>query len=120
MYYSIHLSLTEPAQQRRIIFRQRRIYKNLSLEEKEMKKAFALLLSLCMAAGLLAGCGDSGTTSADNSSAGAISAAGAAKIDFPQKEIKVIVPWDAGGGNDVAARELQSVIKELYDVDIVI
>lgn len=32
--------------------------------------------------------------------------------DFPKKEITMIVPWNAGGGNDVAARKLQVILKE--------
>lgn len=43
-----------------------------------------------------------------------------AEIDFPTKEIKLIVPWNAGGANDVAARQLQPIFKDLFGVDLVV
>lgn len=39
---------------------------------------------------------------------------------FPAKEITLIIPFKAGGAFDVMARTLQPIIKEMYDVDIVV
>lgn len=74
------------------------------MEEKEMKKVLALLLALVMVAALVA-CGQKKSSSESN---------------FPTKEITVIVPWNAGGGNDIAARELQPIFKSMFNVDLVI
>ena len=35
-----------------------------------------------------------------------------AQVAFPSKEIKFIVPWNAGGSNDIAARELAQLLNE--------
>ena len=76
-----------------------------------MKKILGVALSLVMVLALGTGCGgDSGSNGSD----------GTPKVDFPTKEIKVIVPWNAGGGNDVAARELQPIFKDMFGVDLVI
>lgn len=32
--------------------------------------------------------------------------------DFPSKEIRLVVPWNAGGSNDIAARALASILAE--------
>ena len=42
---------------------------------------------------------------------GLASAAGAQSA-FPQREITFIVPWNAGGSNDIMARALQPILKE--------
>jgi tripartite-type tricarboxylate transporter receptor subunit TctC len=43
----------------------------------------------------------------------------AAQSNFPQREITFIVPWNAGGSNDVAARALQPLLKE-HGINIVV
>lgn len=43
-----------------------------------------------------------------------------AAADFPRKAITLIVPWNPGGANDVAARALQPIFKEKSGVDLVI
>jgi tripartite-type tricarboxylate transporter receptor subunit TctC len=51
-----------------------------------------------------------------------LSAAGSAAVaeqGFPQREITFIVPWNAGGSNDVLARALQPLLRE-QGVNIVI
>ena len=69
-----------------------------------MKKILALVLALCMTACLVAcNTGSEGEAS-----------------DYPTKSIKVIVPWNAGGGNDIAARQLQPIFKEMFDAELVI
>lgn len=39
---------------------------------------------------------------------------------YPKKEITLIVPFAAGGAFDVMARTIQPVLKEKYDVDIIV
>jgi len=39
---------------------------------------------------------------------------------FPSKEITIIVPWNAGGGNDLMARKLQAVLQEEMEVAVVV
>jgi tripartite-type tricarboxylate transporter receptor subunit TctC len=41
-------------------------------------------------------------------------------VDYPTKEITLIVPWNPGGTNDLMARALQPVFKEMYNVDLVV
>lgn len=41
-------------------------------------------------------------------------------VDFPKREIKLIVPWSAGGANDINARFLQQIFKDKFDVDLVV
>lgn len=60
------------------------------------KKALALVLALAMSMALIA-CGQKDTPS-NNANDGQ-----SGQTDFPQKSINVIVPWNAGGGNDIAA-----------------
>ena len=40
--------------------------------------------------------------------------------NFPRKEIKVIVPYAPGGAFDLAVRNLQPILKEKYDVNIIV
>ena len=77
------------------------------------KKALALVLALAMSMALIA-CGQKDTPS-NNANDGQ-----SGQTDFPQKSINVIVPWNAGGGNDIAARELQPIFKDMFGVDLVI
>ena len=84
-----------------------------------MRKLFGLALGMAMAASLTAcGSGNQGraaqttakaeeTTqkeaSAETTAADA-KADSSADIDYPTKDITIIVPFDAGGGNDIPAR----------------
>jgi tripartite-type tricarboxylate transporter receptor subunit TctC len=45
--------------------------------------------------------------------------AGFAQSNFPQRDITLIVPWNAGGSNDVAARALDPLLRE-HGIKIVI
>jgi tripartite-type tricarboxylate transporter receptor subunit TctC len=47
------------------------------------------------------------------------STAGLAQSNFPQRDITLIVPWNAGGSNDVAARALDPLLRE-HGIKIVI
>ena len=42
----------------------------------------------------------------------AVSLAASAADPFPAKEIKLVVPWNAGGSNDIAARQLAQLLAE--------
>ncbi len=97
------------------------------------RKFVALLLAVFMVM-MIAGCG--GT--AEQSSAAALSSSDASSgtsalqaasaveggikkpADFPKREITWIVPFAAGGAFDTMARTLQPILKEMYDVDIVV
>jgi len=74
-----------------------------------MKRSAILVLVLCLVAMTAIGCSNGGNAGQKN-----------AALDYPTKEITVIVPWNAGGANDVAARQLQPIFKEMFDVDLVI
>ena len=43
---------------------------------------------------------------------GAACLAAAAQDPFPSKEIRLVVPWNAGGSNDIAARQLAAILAE--------
>jgi tripartite-type tricarboxylate transporter receptor subunit TctC len=43
---------------------------------------------------------------------GATCFAAAAQDSFPSKEIRLVVPWNAGGSNDIAARQLSAILAE--------
>ncbi|WP_337471320.1 tripartite tricarboxylate transporter substrate binding protein [Acidaminococcus intestini] len=66
--------------------------------KRQLKLTAALLGALCIA---LTGCG--GKDSKDTKSGAA---------NWPNKQIKVIVPWSAGGGSDLAARTLMPYLEK--------
>lgn len=77
---------------------------------KKMKKFLALILSLAMIASLAAcggqteQAGDSGSESGDGATS--------TELSFQEKDITIIVPFDAGGGNDIVARVIAKVAME--------
>lgn len=77
------------------------------------RRMLAVLMCLMMTAGLI-GCGSSGGKEEGDE--------GNKKEDsgYPEKAITIIVPWSAGGGNDIAARELQPIFKEKFGAEVVI
>lgn len=92
-----------------------------------MRKLFGLALGLAMAASLTAcGSGNQGgaaqttakaeeTTQKEASTettAADAKADSSADIDYPTKDITIIVPFDAGGGNDILARILSKTAME--------
>lgn len=75
---------------------------------KKMKKFLALILSLAMMASLAA-CGGQTEQSGDSGNS-ADETSG--ELDFPNKDITIIVPFDAGGGNDIVGRVIAKVAME--------
>lgn len=67
-----------------------------------MKKTLTLILTMILVAALAA----------------TAFAAGAA--DFPKKEITIIVPWNAGGTNDMMARGMQPIFMDMFGVNLVV
>lgn|SRR5690554_2505554 len=47
-----------------------------------------------------------------------ISTPAAAK--FPEKDIQFIIPWNAGGSNDIAARQLQNIMQKQAGVGLIV
>lgn len=77
-----------------------------------MKRMMALLMVLAMIFALTA-CG--GKSSSDESSGNAASSSGSpaeVKNDFPEKDIKLLVPFAAGGGLDITTRIICNNISE--------
>ena len=79
-----------------------------------MKRLLAVIMSAAMAISLCACSGSSGsstqTTPAQASAQGEDT--DAAKLDYPTKDITIVVPFDAGGGNDIYARIIAKVAME--------
>lgn len=67
-----------------------------------VKKMAALLLSAALTVGLLASCSDS-STGADASTS--------SQVDYPTKDITVIIPKNPGGGTDVSTRGIVEFMK---------
>lgn len=109
------------------------------------RKLLSFVLAGALAATALTGCGSSsssggsaaeadaketggGNSTANSSSDGAEKAEASGENGdavvfpdgYPNKEIKLIVPFAAGGAFDVMARTLQPVLKEKYDVDLIV
>ena len=79
-----------------------------------MKKFLALVLSLLMVLALAA-CGDSGadtSTPADSGDSTDASETQETTLDFPTDDITLVVPFDAGGGNDIYGRIIAKVAME--------
>lgn len=50
----------------------------------------------------------------------AIAGAHAAPDNFPDRSIRFIIPWNAGGSNDIAARELQQIVAEQQKITLIV
>jgi tripartite-type tricarboxylate transporter receptor subunit TctC len=40
--------------------------------------------------------------------------------DFPQRDIQFVIPWNAGGSNDIAARQLQNIMQQQSGVNLIV
>lgn len=67
-----------------------------------MRKLMALVMSVVMACMFLTGCGSSSSK------------------EFPSKEIKLIVPFGAGGGTDALARKLAEIVEKQSGVSLIV
>ncbi len=85
-----------------------------------MKKKVALLLSLTMILFFTACAGESSSGQASSAAAApAVSESGsssAADLDYPKDSVEFIVPWSAGGANDLYARVLSEGFLNLTGV----
>ncbi len=72
-----------------------------------MRKMISSLV-IIIAVVALVGCGKSNETSQEE------------EVDFPTKDIKVIVPKDPGGGTDIVARGLVEYTKDKFDKNIIV
>lgn len=79
-----------------------------------MKKRMAVLLCAGLAAISLAGCSGTGKKAETPAAAQAAGTDTAKKTDFPKKNIKIIVPYDAGGGVDITTRVLAEAAGKDY------
>lgn len=81
-----------------------------------MRKKMMALLCVGLAALSIAGCssGKTGTKAPAEANAGGGAATSAKSTDFPKKNIKVIVPYDAGGGVDITTRILSEAAGKDY------
>lgn len=83
-----------------------------------VRRSFSLILVIAMMAVMLAACGNSAApaaTTAAPADATQSAAAGdttAAALNFPTKDITLVVPFDAGGGNDIYGRIIAKVAME--------
>lgn len=86
-----------------------------------MKKFLALALSLVLVLALAACGGNSGSkepagsaSGSSSGSSGSSDAAGSqgAELAFPEKDITLVVPFDAGGGNDIYGRIIAKIAME--------
>lgn len=84
-----------------------------------MKKLVALLLVIALFAVCLSAC--SGTPANDKTPAdtgGAISSE-TPEIDYPTKNMRMIIPQNAGGDTDVVGRKLASMLEEKLGVSVI-
>lgn len=85
----------------------------------KFQKLTALFLSTALTVGLLAGCSDggsgSGTTQTPAASGSNAGSSAAQTVDYPTKDITVIIPKNPGGGTDVSTRGLIQYMKNYVD-----
>ena len=76
-----------------------------------MKKAMSLALAALMLMGTLTGCGSSNSNSSDASNTNTDSnAAETTQLDYPKKDIQIIIPYAPGGGSDNLVRGMMQYL----------
>ncbi|WP_141434218.1 tripartite tricarboxylate transporter substrate binding protein [Bacillus sp. 03113] len=77
-----------------------------------MKKGLPLLVtSLLLVGALLSGCSSNSTSTVDKNNKG---------IEYPKRQIELVVPFAAGGGVDLAARSVADYLSEEWKQPIVV
>lgn len=90
-------------------------------EKMNMKKLLALLLALCMVLALAA-CGSDAAQpkTEDKTPAAEANTESAQKVDWPKKNITIIVGYGAGGDTDLAARVLADALSTKLGVSVIV
>lgn len=81
-----------------------------------MRKSFWLSITLILVLLITIGCGNS----TNQTNPGDETTTNTVKEWAPEKEIKIIVPWSAGGAADSTSRKIQSIIKQQSGIDVVV
>lgn len=81
-----------------------------------MKKVLAILLSAMLVLCVFAGCGADPNTPENSSTP---DEGNVASTDYPTKNIRVIIPQNAGGDTDVVGRKLASMMEEKLGVSLI-
>jgi tripartite-type tricarboxylate transporter receptor subunit TctC len=92
------------------------IIKSKIMRREFMKKISIFLVVILFAMVALIGCANketSQTSTASNQGSGG-------EVDWPKKPIKLIIPFDAGGGTDLSARALQPYLEKELGVSVVV
>ena len=79
-----------------------------------MKRLMFVFTVLLLSMVALAGCSDTGTEKVEADTKGDTAAS------YPEKPIKLIIPYDAGGGTDLSARTLQPYLEKELGVSVVV
>lgn len=77
----------------------------------KIRRLTAVVLSIAMALSMTA-CGSRQTGSGETAKSGESGGAAAGAVSYPTKNITIIVPFDAGGTNDIMARLIAKVANE--------
>ncbi|KKI90484.1 transporter [Bacillus sp. SA1-12] len=76
-----------------------------------MKKLQSIFAGILLTTVFLSGCGANSKTTADKSSE---------SIDYPTRQIELVVPFAAGGGVDLAARAVADYVSKEWDQPVVV
>ena len=82
-----------------------------------MKKAISLALAALMLVGMLSGCGSSSSSSSSSGSSGSSassssesSSSESTQLDYPKKDIQIVIPYAPGGGSDNLVRGMMQYL----------
>lgn len=74
-----------------------------------MKKVMSLALAVLMLVSVLSGCGSSGSTDTSGSS-GSSNSSESTGLDYPKKDIQIVIPYAPGGGSDNLVRGMMQYL----------